>query len=357
MVYIAWRKPKPALVDAQGSIIPPHTGSSEIPENGIVRILRKAVPYIAGLDYLVILVIVIKLTVTLFLPTQAVGLETSFVWLFEMFPTGGVIITGVVAAGLITSRLSSLESDTTDIATIKDKPAQEERQKFLDGQIKVCKTQRIQAIIFILLYVVLVSVPIVVQFNIQDGVGRAFLLVLIVGEMLVPLLNMRTFTIVEASMQKIDVIRNVMYQASAAAMKMLDGIGARAQSDTLSRQDLRALRRGRKGDVDGMLQRHQENNHTPIEGEHYVSLRSAITGIRDGEPLDDFQGLRYKKALAIARRYRQTENEEMRKHFTRGPHNQLYVSREMAGRIASDITHIRTRVRQSSPEVPTEPAE
>lgn len=318
----------------------------EQPENAIVKILRQAVPYVAGLDYTVIAIIVVKLCMTLFVPVVAKALiDGGGVWFFEVFPTGGVLITGTLAAGLITSRLSSLETDIADIPTIRDANAQKERREFLYGQIKVCKDQRKQAIFFIIVYVVLVSAPTVVGIDITNPLGRGILLGLIVGEMLVPLLNMRTFSIVESSMIKIDVVSNVMYQAAFAAQQVLAGIGSRAQSDTLSSQDRRALRRGRKGDIDGMLAQRQTNNYALMEGEQYNSLRSVITGVKDGEPLNEDQEARYKKALAIARKYRQSEDQEQLQHFTRGPHNQLFVSREMAGIIAAAITRVRSRNR------------
>jgi hypothetical protein len=322
------------------------------PENGIVRIFRKAIPFIAALDYAVLGVIVLRFVVTLFVRNSAAWVEDSWAWLYEMFPAGGVLMTGLVATGLITSQLSSLDADMGDLATIQDKTAQTERRTYLTEQRNICRGQRKQSIAFVMLYAVLASFPQLFKLDVNDGWSRAFLLVLIIGEMMVPLLNMRTFTIVEQSLQKLDVIRNVIYASNNAAQHVLDGIAQRAASGAISRQDMGSLRAGRKGDVNRMLSQREGKPATRLQDTKYFSLRSAVTGIADKTPLTAELKKRYDRALAIARRYRDSENPEWLAQFARGEHNLLLVTERMAGIIIADLQAVRIRPPRNVKEEP-----
>jgi len=345
---LLWRPVRPAR-PAEEDVEPIDNQATAPPENGVVKALRGAIPFIAAFDYLIITDIVVRLVMTLFIPATAEGTKTGLgLYVFEVVPTGGVIITAVIAIGLITARLASLESDQSDIATIKDEKAQKERRVFLQAQIKICSDQRVQSLLFMIAYVLLVASPVVFTWDTTDGWGRGIFLLLIVGEMLIPLLNMRTFTIVEASLIKIDVIRNTMYQAQLAALSMLQGISKRARKGALTRQDLASVRAGGVGNVHRMLQRHETTNVILLDGKTYQSLRSLITGKRDGDPLDEAQAKRYERALAVARRIRAPEDPEIKKHFTRGDHNQLFVTLEMSGQIANQLSHARTRKSRKS---------
>jgi len=320
------------------------TGDTAPPENGVVKVLRSAIPAIAAFDYLIITDIAIRLVLTLFIPaTASQDKNGPLLWIFQIVPTGGVIITAVIGISLITARLASLESDSSDIATIKDAEGKKDRTTFLREQIKICKAQRGQSLIFMLAYVILVAAPVTFAWETGVGIGRGIFLILIVGEMLIPLLNMRSFTIVEASLNKLDVIRDSMYQSQRAALSQLKGITKRALNGGMTRQDLASIRQGTRGNVIGMMQHHQTTNIILLDGKTYKSLRSLLTGVRDGDALAIDQQKRYERALTVARRIRTTDDAEVKQHFTRGDHNQLFVTLDMSGQIASHLSHARTR--------------
>jgi len=320
------------------------TGDTAPPENGVVKVLRSAIPAIAAFDYLIITDIAIRLVLTLFIPaTASQDKNGPLLWIFQIVPTGGVIITAVIGISLITARLASLESDSSDIATIKDAEGKKDRTTFLREQIKICKAQRSQSLIFMLAYVVLVAAPVTFAWETGVGMGRGIFLILIVGEMLIPLLNMRSFTIVEASLNKLDVIRDSMYQSQRAALSQLKGITKRALNGGMTRQDLASIRHGTRGNLIGMMQQHEITNVILLDGKTYKSLRSLLTGVRDGDALTIDQQKRYERALTVARRIRTTDDAEVKQHFTRGDHNQLFVTLDMSGQIANHLSHARTR--------------
>jgi hypothetical protein len=313
------------------------------PENVVVKALRGVMPVTAILDLTVAAEIATLLVLGIFAPGVANYLENVWMVIFRLFPTAAVMMTGLISAALITARLSSLEADTADIATIKDETAKKERRAFLESQIKVCREQRWQAIALVIFYVVLVSIPEVAQFDTTKGFGRIFQLILNVGEMIVPVMNMRTFSIVESSMLKNDPVSSAIYEASAAAMALLGGIAHRATGGSLNKSDLRILRMGRLGKIDKMLEKREPRKSAILNEMRYVSLRQAVTHVPDNMPLTDEMKKIYAKALGIARRYRDTGDEATQLHFAYRNGNRLYVTEIMAGRINDELPRVQTR--------------
>ena len=377
------------------------------PENAVVSGLRKAIPVVIAADIAIMILIIVRIVVNLYQPTLTKALDNQWQWLFSMVPTGGVLLTGMIAVFLVATRLASLESDRANVVMIKDVKVQAERKESLKLQANICKNQMILAFVFVLAYVFLGSLPQFLHIDATKPGGQALILVLTLGEFAIPLLNTRTFAIVEESLKQLDIISTAIYEASNAAMQMLQGIGNRALDGTLSKADRRSLKRAGKGDLDGALETRAEVDYGIDATANYVSLRMLVTGVRDGDMLDAIeyqrwhdageprdadgkalydtpQETRYNRALAVARRIKEsaragkdrveeqlkTETDDAKitelrdearrylhalQQFDRAAHNQLMVSEEMGGRIVAKLGSFRPRRKRSTKAVEASP--
>lgn len=384
------------------------------PENAVVSGLRKAIPFVVGGDFVILALLVARIVVSLDNPGAFKVMITTWSWLFDMVPTGGVMLTGMVAVFLVASRLASIESDRSNAVLIKDKQLQKERKESLNLQAKICTRQMILAFSFILAYVAVSSIPGFFNIDPSQGGGRLVVLILTVAEFSIPLLNMRTFAIVEESLKQLDIITAGIYEASNAAMMMLRGIGTRAEEGQLDKADRRVLKLTADGKLNQALDSRADVDYGIDADAKYISLRLLATGVRDGdmldavewqrwhdagEPRDDKgrelydrpQETRYNRALNTARRIRDSARrgyervqlqikaitdlpkddqdakklDELRaeekkyldilQQFDRGAHNSLLVSEAMGGRIIGKLGSYRTRKRK--PRAAIQPVE
>jgi len=374
------------------------------PENAVVKGLRQAIPLVVGGDFLILTLLVGRIVISLNHPELLKMLDGPFKWLFNDIPTGGVMLTGMVAVFLVAARLASIESDESNTVLIKDKQVQADRKESLKLQARICWTQMILAFLFIIGYVGISSVPGLLHIDPTKDGGRLFILILTMAEFSIPLLNMRTFSIVEESLKQIDIITAGIYEASNAAMMMLQGIGDRAAVGRLDKGDRRALKLTGDGKLGQALDSRADVDYGIDPDAKYLSLRMLVTGVRDGDPLDFAewqrwhecgeigkpetpQETRYNRALAISRRIRDSarsgyervqgeiktalalpkhEQEEdkiakMREEeerylvvlqqFDRGAHNTLLVSEEMGGRIMGKLSSFRPRKKGATRDV------
>jgi len=307
-------------------------------KNGVIMALRSSVPYLAFIDYFIIAIIGLKIAITLFVENSKEIIDNSaWMFLFNLLPAFGVILTGSVAAGLITSHLAKLESERGDLTLIRKEKARKERQLFINGQISLCVNQRVQAVSLLLAYVIMTSLPSILSIDPRDGFGRFFLIILLVGEMIVPLLNIRTFSIVEESMDREgdDIIKEGMRRSQRAALSILDKI---SDKEDIDRRDANALKHGRHGDIDAMLVSASSQTTTPLNGDNgFISLLKLVTGKDKLSSLSEEEKRRLEKAKRIARAMKIQYGDEASSHFRSGKSNALYVSHAVGVRIIEQI--------------------
>lgn len=318
-----------------------------VPDNAIVKFFQSKLGFIILMDWAATGVLITRFILVLFVPTFGLALQNWGYHLIEWLPAVLVGQTGIAAIMLIGAKNANTQIALADAATIRDKPAREERQAMLRSQLKASEEQQKRSRNLLLFYVGVLASAHLFGIDPSSLAGQIATLVILVLETSVPLYNIQTFSTVEAATNNPDTIANGAYEANMAVMHLLQGVADRVRGGRPSQQDFSMLRKMRAGKIDSALSRRVDNSQPPLAGEHYVSLRFHVTKKYPGQDLTDDEQKRYDRALAVVRSIRRqadtNADKETLAHFQRDPSGGWLVSSKVLGAIVERMNTKRTR--------------